>query len=131
MELDALQAIVDEINALGATLVAISPQQVEHNLAMQQEKDLQFEMLSDPGNKVAESYCLVHQLPEELQQVYMQFDLNIPVYNNDDSWTLPLSSRFIIDQEQIIRYAKISTDHTVRPEPEDTIKALKTLQRQD
>jgi peroxiredoxin len=57
----------------------------------------------------------------------MQIDLNIPAYNNDDSWTLPLSSRFIIDQEQIIRYAKISTDHTVRPEPEDTIKALKTL----
>ena len=130
MELDALQGIVDEIKSLGATLVAISPQQVEHNLAMQQEKNLQFEMLSDPGNKVAESYCLVHQLAEELQQVYMQFGLNIPMHNNDDSWTLPLTARFIIDQEQTIRYAKISTDYTIRPEPEDTINALKILQRQ-
>jgi len=127
MELDALQESVDEINALGATLVAISPQQVEYNLAMQQEKNLQFEMLSDPGNNVAESYCLVYQLPEDLQQVYMQFDLNIPVYNNDNSWVLPLAARFIIDQEQIIRYAEISTDHTIRPEPADTIKALKIL----
>ena len=130
MELDALQRIVDEINSLGATLVAISPQQVEHNLAMQQEKNLRFEMLSDPGNKVAESYSLVHQLPEELQQVYMQFDLNIPMYNNDDSWTLPLAARFIIDQEQIIRFAKVSTDHTIRPELEDTLDELKTLQLQ-
>ena len=130
MELDALQESVDEINALGATLVAISPQQVEYNLAMQQEKNLQFEMLSDPGNNVAESYCLVYQLPEDLQQVYMQFDLNIPVYNNDNSWVLPLAARFIIDQEQIIRYAEISTDHTIRPEPADTIKALKILQSQ-
>jgi peroxiredoxin len=107
--------------------VAISPQQVEHNLAMQQEKNLQFEMLSDPGNTIAEKYGLVYQLPEELQQVYMQFDLNLPTYNNDESWTLPLTTRLIIDQEQIIRYAEISTDYTVRPEPEDTINALKSL----
>ena len=127
MELDALQGIVDELNGLGATLVAISPQQVEHNLAMQQEKKLHFEMLSDPGNTVAKSYGLVYQLPEELQQVFMQFDLNIPMYNDDDSWTLPLTARFIITQEQTIRYAEISTDHTVRPEPLDTIRALKAL----
>ena len=127
MELDALQEVVSEIKSLGATLVAISPQQVEHNLAMQQEKNLQFEMLSDPGNTVAESYRLLYQLPEELQQVYMQFDLNLPMYNNDESWILPLASRFIIDQEQIIRFAAISNDHTVRPEPEETLNALKTL----
>jgi peroxiredoxin len=127
MELDALQEVVGEIKRLGATLVAISPQQVEHNLAMQQEKNLQFEMLSDPGNTVAESYRLLYQLPEELQQVYMQFDLNLPMYNNDESWILPLASRFIIDQEQIIRFAAISNDHTVRPEPEETLNALRTL----
>ena len=111
-------------------LVAVSPQQVEHNLAMQQEKNLQFEMLSDPGNKVAKSYSLVYQLPEELQQVYMQFELDLPMYNNDDSWTLPLTARFIVDQEQVIRYAKISTDYTLRPEPEETINALERLQAQ-
>jgi peroxiredoxin len=57
----------------------------------------------------------------------MQFDLNLPMYNNDDSWILPLASRFIIDQEHIIRYATVSNDHTIRPEPEDTLKVLKTL----
>ena len=127
MELDALQKVLGKIKSLGATLVAISPQQVEHNLAMQQEKKLKFEMLSDPGNNVAKSYNILYQLPEELQQVYMQFDLNLPMYNNDESWVLPLTSRFIIDQEQIIRYAKITTDHTIRPEPEETLKALETL----
>ena len=85
MELDALQGSIDDINGLGATLVTISPQQVEHNLAMQQEKKLQFEMLSDPGKTVGRSSGLVYQLPDDLQQVYRQFDLNLPMYNNDDS----------------------------------------------
>ena len=125
--MDALQEVLDEINTLGATLIAISPQKVENNLAMQQEKKLQFEMLSDPGNNIAKSYGLAYQLPAELQQVYKQFDLNIPMYNDDDSWTLPLTARFIIDHEQTIRYAEITTDHTIRPEPADTMKALKAL----
>ncbi len=94
---------------------------------MQQEKNLHFEMLSDPGNTVAKRYSLVHQLPKELQQVYIQFNLNIPMYNDDDSWTLPLTARFIIDQEQTIRYAEINSDHTVRPEPEKTLHTLKQI----
>jgi peroxiredoxin len=127
MELNALQEILGEFRALNATLVAISPQPVEYNLAIQQEKNLLFEILSDPGNTITKSYNILYKLPEAFRQVYMQFSHNFSMVNNDEPWILPLASRFIIDQEQIIRYAKTTTYHTIRSETEETLAALKTL----
>lgn len=127
LELDALGKAANEFSALGASLVMISPQAVKFNRAMQEEKNLSFEILSDPGNKTAESYGIKYQMPDDLINVYSQFGLNIPEHNGDDSWTLPLPARLIIGQDGIIRDAEIGGDYTVRPEPEDTLEKLKTL----
>ena len=42
-------------------------------------------------------------------------------------WTLPLPARMIVDNDGVIRYAAISADYTVRPDPEDTIAALHSI----
>ena len=57
----------------------------------------------------------------------MKFGINLTEYNGDDSWTLPLPTRLIIDQDGIVRYAEINADYTVRPDPEETIAALKKI----
>jgi peroxiredoxin len=107
--------------------VAISPQAVKFNRAMQEEKNLGFEILSDHRNKTAESYGIKYQMPGDLTKVYSQFGINVPEHNGDDSWTLPLPARLIIDSDGIIRDAEISADYTVRPEPEDTLEKLRKL----
>ena len=86
-----------------------------------------FEILSDPGNEVAQRYGLTFQLTEDLKEVYLKFNIDLEKYNGDDSWTLPLPARLIIDGDGIIRYAEINADYTVRPEPEETIVALKNM----
>ncbi len=86
-----------------------------------------FEILSDPGNQVAQRYGLTFQLTEDLKEVYLKFNIDLEKYNGDDSWTLPLPARLIIDGDGIIRYAEINADYTVRPEPEETIVALKNM----
>lgn len=106
-------------------MVAISPQLSEHSLALVKAKQLTFEILSDPGNAVAQKFGLVHSLPEDLRKIYLQFGIDLPKHNGDDSWTLPLAARFIIDGEAIIRYAEVDADYTVRPDPEHTLEALK------
>ena len=88
---------------------------------------MNFEILSDPGNEVAQRYGLKFQLPEDLREVYLKFDIDLPKYNGDDSWTLPLPARLIIDRDGSITYAEINADYTVRPDPEETIAALKDL----
>ena len=38
-----------------------------------------------------------------------------------------MPARFIIDEQGIIRYAESDPDYTTRPEPEDTLAALRAL----
>jgi peroxiredoxin len=116
------------IKSTGAAFVAISPQQSEFNREFIEQKKFTFDMLSDPGNKVAKAYGLVYTMPEDLRKIYLQFGLDIPKHNGDDSWSLPMPARYIIDQTGIVRYAAVEPDYTVRPEPEHTITALKELQ---
>ena len=98
-----------------------------YNNELIKEKNLSFDILSDPGNKLGHSYGLVFTLPPDLREVYLKFGIDLPLYNGDESWELPMPARFIIDQEGIIRYAEYDPDYTVRPEPEHTLEALKNL----
>jgi peroxiredoxin len=128
LELEALQESIAEIKSLGATLLMISPQIEEHNRSLIQDKNLSFELVSDPGNRVAKKYGLVFQVPDDLKQLYLKFGINLESSNNDDSWTLPIPARYIVDRDAVIRYAEADPDYTVRPDPQHTIEALKTLQ---
>jgi len=116
-----------DINSLQADLIAISPQSPDHSRSLKNAKKLTFEVLSDPGNQVAEKFGLVYALAEDLRKLYLQFGIELPKYNGDDSWRLPLSSRFIIDRGGVIRYAEMDVDHTNRPDPEHTIEVLKSI----
>jgi peroxiredoxin len=127
MELDALNENVAAISKLGATLVLISPNTIAHNQSFAEEKKLACDILSDPGNSVAARYGLRYTMADDLKALYQQFGVNLEDYNGDDSWTLPLPARLIIDTDGIIRYAAINSDYTVRPDPAETIAALKSI----
>ena len=105
----------------------ISPQTEEHSRAFLKSKKLSVELLSDPRNQTAEKYGLVYTVPDDLKKVYLQFGVDLPKYNGDESWRLPMPARYIIDQEQMIRYAEVSPDYTIRPDPSHTIDVLKKI----
>lgn len=84
-------------------------------------------MLVDEGNRIAKEYGLVFELPDQLKQIYSRFGLNLPEFNGDESWTLPMPARFVIDRSGIIRWAAVHPDYTTRPEPSETIEVLNSL----
>jgi peroxiredoxin len=127
LELEALQNARSDFTSVGANLVAISPQLTQKNRMLAKAKKLDFDVLSDPANTVAQKFGLVHTLPEDLRKIYLQFGIDLPKHNGDDSWTLPLAARYIIDQNAVIRYAETDADYTVRPDPEHTLEALKSM----
>ena len=81
----------------------------------------------DPGNEVAARYGLSWTLPEDLRQLYLQFGIDLPTNHGEDSWTLPMPARYVIDTEGVIRYLRTDPDYTRRPEPAETVEVLRSL----
>ena len=107
--------------------MAISPQLPEHNRELIRTRHLAFEILTDRGNDVAARFGLRFALPDDLRQLYRTFPLDLEKFNGDASWTLPIPARFVIDRQGVIRYADSDPDYTTRPEPEETLAALRAL----
>lgn len=128
-ELYALQSIVEPLKALGANLVALSPQKPEHGLAIVENNKLAFDILSDPRNDYAAALGLRFTLPAELRTIYASFGINLPLFDGDESWTLPMPGRIVVDRQGIVRAVDVDPDYTVRPEPEATLEAVRAMPR--
>jgi peroxiredoxin len=127
LQLRAYQSILPNIAAEGATLVAISPQTPDFTLSTVQEKGLSFPVLSDVGNYVARRYGLVFVLSEALQELQKKFGNEIPRFNGDDSWELPMPGTFIISRDGIVRLASVDSDYRRRLEPAAILARLADL----
>jgi peroxiredoxin len=128
LDVQALENYAARIAATGATLLAITPQTGANSRKLIATHGLSFPILSDPGNAVADQYGLRYRLPAYLVDVYKQLGVDLAVINGDDSWTLPIPARFVIDRRGLIRYAEAHPDYTQRPEPGDLLPVLRGLQ---
>jgi len=122
-----LQLELERFKELGATVVAVSPQTPNSSLSTTQINHLGFEVLSDAGNKVAQQFGIVFQLPAELRPIYASFGIDLPSANGDDTFGLPVTATYIIDKNRKIRFAFVDTDYTKRAEPEEIIEVLSRI----
>lgn len=122
-----MQKNYDEIKELGANLVAISPQLVKYSKQMKQKHNIEFDVLSDEGNEVADRFGLKFAFPDYLKEVYKGLGSDLSRFNGDDSWTLPMPARYVVGRDGIIKAADVHPDYTKRPEPSKTIEDLKNL----
>ncbi|MFO1037498.1 MAG: peroxiredoxin-like family protein [Geminicoccaceae bacterium] len=127
MELRALEEVRPEIEALGGHLVAISPQTAVNSRKSKRENKLGFPILSDLGNEVAAAFGLRFDLPDYLVELYRSLGNDLPGFNGEGSWTLPMPGRFVIGSDGVIGYAEVNPDYTRRPEPEDMLPVVRSL----
>ncbi|HVO02058.1 MAG TPA: peroxiredoxin-like family protein [Candidatus Cybelea sp.] len=130
LDLQELELNAAAIREAGATLVAITPQTPANSRRSIAQHNLSFTILSDPGNEVAARYGLRYRLPDYLIALYKQLGVNLPAFNADESWTLPIPARFVIDRQGQIRSAEADPDYTHRPEPADLLPLLRELKAQ-
>jgi peroxiredoxin len=127
LALRAYQQALGQLQAEGATLVAISPQTSYYSRALMKKLKLTFALLSDMGNQVARQFGLVFTIDEALRGSYKQVGADLPAFNGKDSWDLPMAGTFLVDQSGIVRLAFVDPDFTRRLDPSVAIARLKEL----
>jgi peroxiredoxin len=131
LELRSLQLELPRIKELGATLITVSPQTPDNSLSTAEKLDLEFEVLSDAGNRVARQFGIVYQLPEDLRSVYAGFGIDLPAANGDETFELPLPATYVVDRARKIRMAFVDVDYTKRVDPEEVIAVLAEMRAED
>ena len=129
LDLQALEEARSEMEARGATLVAISPQTAPNSRKAQRTNKLGFPILGDQGGELAARFGIRWKLPKDLQEIHKQLGADLTAFNGDDSWTLPMPARYVIGEDGVIAYAEINPDYTRRPEPSDIYPVLDRLRR--
>lgn len=122
--LESWRDISPQVEAAGASIVAISPQTVRHNFFLADQHKLRFPVLSDPGLAIARRFGIVYSVPEEQRAMYKAVFINLPQVNGDDSWELPLPATFVIGPDSKVLFSFASADYTLRAGPEEVLKSL-------
>ncbi len=129
LELQALEAARADIEARGASLVAVSMQNAVNSRKSLRENKLGFPILVDTGGAVAAEFGLRYSLKAETIELYKALGNDLEVINGEGSWSLPMPGRYVIGQDGIIAYAEVNPDYTHRPDPSDLFPILDQLAR--
>ncbi len=116
--------LLPELAAFGAQLVAISPQSPDQSLSTVEKAELDFTVLSDPGNRVARSIGIVFQQSGEVLEAQRKLGLDLAQVNAEGSTQLPRPTVLIVDKDRTVRFVDVQPDYTARTEVADILAGL-------
>lgn len=127
LELHAYQQVLPDINATGATLVAITPELPDESLTTSERHALEFEVLTDENADYAREIGVVFTVEEKVRPIYESFGIDIEKHNGKGQFDVPFAATFVVDVDGTIAYAFVDADYTLRAEPADVVKVIKSL----
>ena len=100
------QSYLSQFKERGATLIAISPQTPDQSLSIQEKNNLEFEVLSDNGNLVAQLYTHVFRNGDKPLVEMAKLGYNFDSFYGNDLKEIPVPAVFIIEKDGTISFAE-------------------------
>lgn len=125
--LEALQAVLPELEAAGGTLVAMTPETGGRALAMKRERGLGYEVLVDVDLAVAMAFGIVFRTPPLYAELLRKRGIDLAERSGNAAWWLPVPAAFLVGADGIVARSWVNIDFTVRAEPTEIIEALRSL----
>jgi peroxiredoxin len=113
--------------ALGASLVAVSPQVPERLRDIKERHNLSFFVASDTGNTLARRFGIAFTSNKESQDYAKARGANMPEVIGTGTWELPMPAAFVIGTDRVVRFAKVSPDWLVRAEASEVLEAVRDV----
>ena len=118
----------DKINAEGAKIVAIMPDREHFAASFNWMRDLHYPVLTDIDNGYALSLNLAIWVGAELEQLMAAAGRDLPRYQGNEAWFLPIPATFVLASDGTITARFIDPDYRRRMTVEDLLAALQNAQ---
>ncbi len=100
------QSYLTQFEERGATLIAISSQTPDQSLSIQEKNNLEFEVLSDNGNLVAQLYTHVFRNGDKPLAEMAKLGYDFDSFYGNDSKEIPVPAVFIVEKDGTISFAE-------------------------
>ena len=125
ININALALAHQEITAEGGQIVAIMPDREKFIANFRSEAKVPFPILTDMDNGYALSLNLTIWVGAELQKL-MEGRRNIPEFQGNSSWMLPIPATFVVGRDGRIRARFMDPDYRKRMAIADMLVALRS-----
>lgn len=75
--------------------MAISPQTAPNSRKSLRDNRLEFPILSEARSEVPNAFGIRFALLKYLVELYREFENDLPAFNDDPSWVLPMPARYV------------------------------------
>jgi peroxiredoxin len=121
------RALWPELEKLGASLTAVSPQVPDRLVEIKTRHGLGFDVASDIGNALARKFGVLYTFDEASKQAAQSKGSWIGEVTGTGTWELPMPTVVVIDQDRTVRFADVAPDWLARTEAEPVIEAVRAL----
>ena len=123
ININALAQAHKEIAADGGQIVAIMPDRQKFVAELKTQSNVPFPILTDMDNGYALSLNLAIWVGQEVQKM-MEGLRDLPTFQGNSSWMLPIPATFVVGRDGLIRARFIDPDYRKRMMIVDMIAAL-------
>ncbi|RFU72925.1 thioredoxin-like fold [Trichoderma arundinaceum] len=127
LALRAFQQRLEEFQARGVTLVAITPEQPDSSLTTAEKNELKFPVLTDDGLKLANKLGIVWTQPEDLVATLNGVGIDLEKRNGNGSAEMVIPTTLLVDQKGVVRNIFAEADWMKRLEPQEAVNWVNAL----
>ena len=124
INISALVEAHKELPASGGQIVAIMPDRQKFVAEFKSKSKVPFPILTDMDNGYALSLNLTIWVGAEMQEM-MEDRLDLPAFQGNDSWMLPIPATFVVGRDGLIRARFIDPDYRNRMMISDMLAAMR------
>jgi peroxiredoxin len=111
--------------ASGGQIVAIMPDRQQFAVEMKTKGEVPFPILTDMDNGYALSLNLAFWVGEEMQGL-MSARQDLPAFQGNDAWMLPIPATFVVGRDGIIKARFVDPDYRKRMAIDELLAALRS-----
>jgi peroxiredoxin len=125
--LQSLAGIEEDLNKIGAQLLAISMDQPAKLKATPDRDKLGYRLLSDSDAAAAKAFGVAFKVDGATVEKYKGYGINLEAASGRDHHILPYPAVFVAGTDGKVLFAHVNPDYKVRLEPEKVLEAARAV----